>query len=268
MKIDHIYSKLSLANDFIFMKVMQNEHLCKKLLELILDIQIEKLEFIEHQKNIDISLSSHGIRLDIYVKDSKKTIYNVEMQTVNTKELPARSRYYQSVIDINLIEKGQSYKELSKSYIIFICTFDIFGYGRHIYTFENLCLQDPHLHLNDGSTKIFLNPYSDMDDIHSELKNFLTYLSDELITDSFTEDLSEAVNKAKNNEEWRREYMTLYMKEQEARESGREEGRINTLLSLIQKGILSESQAAQELGVSVEDFRLKAEQFNTPENNN
>ncbi len=32
------YEKLTLANDFIFSKVMGNESLCKKLVEIILDM--------------------------------------------------------------------------------------------------------------------------------------------------------------------------------------------------------------------------------------
>ena len=41
------------------------------------------------------------------------------------------------MIDIELLEKGQDYSELKNSIIIFICTFDEFGGGRHLYTFEN-----------------------------------------------------------------------------------------------------------------------------------
>ena len=61
---------------------------------------------------------------------------------------------------------------LNKSYVIFICTEDIFGKGRHIYTFENLCIQDISLHLEDETTKVFLNPYGTMKDVDTELENF------------------------------------------------------------------------------------------------
>lgn len=46
------------------------------------------------------------------------------MQTTKYEELPKRSRYYQDIIDLNLIEKGEAYDILNTSYIIFICTFD------------------------------------------------------------------------------------------------------------------------------------------------
>ena len=48
------------------------------------------------------------------------------MQTTDTKELPKRTRYYQGVIDLQLIDQGQTYNMLKPSYIIFICSFDMF----------------------------------------------------------------------------------------------------------------------------------------------
>ena len=49
--------------------------------------------------------------------------------------------------------------------------------GRHVYTFENLCKEDNSIALNDGTTKIFLNAVSDMDDISKELRAFLDYVA-------------------------------------------------------------------------------------------
>ena len=48
----------------------------------------------ENQKVIDLLLDSKGIRLDIYLKDEKDTVYNVEMQRGKHKNLPKRLRYY------------------------------------------------------------------------------------------------------------------------------------------------------------------------------
>ena len=95
----------------------------------------------EEQKTINLLLESKGIRLDVYVKDENNTIYNVEMQRGNHKNLPKRLRYYQGSIDLDLISKGENYRTLVKSYIIFICTFDLFKKGRHKYTFESICLK-------------------------------------------------------------------------------------------------------------------------------
>ena len=99
---------------------------------------------------------ARSVRLDVYVNDGKGTVYDIEKQSVDTKELPKRSRYYQSMIDLQLIDKGQLYRELKRSFVIFICLSDVFGYGRHIYTFENICVEDTSIHLDDKAAKIFL----------------------------------------------------------------------------------------------------------------
>ncbi len=96
----------------------------------------------ELQKSINVDMDAQSVRLDVYVKDDRETVCDIEMQVSDTKELPKRSRYYQGMIDLQLVDASQHYKKLNKSYIIFICPFDLYGKGRHIYTFENICKED------------------------------------------------------------------------------------------------------------------------------
>ena len=110
------------------------------------------------------------------------------------------------MIDLQLLDKNQSYKELNKSFVIFICMQDIFGKGRHKYTFENICKEDRELLLKDETTKIFLNADSSMDDVSRELKAFLDYLAGKETDDSYVLELEEAVKNAKKNRDRRHEY--------------------------------------------------------------
>ncbi len=55
-----------------------------------------------------------------------------------------------------MISKGEDYDRLKKSFVIFICTFDPFGKGRHLYTFGNRCNEDVSLVLGDETSKVFL----------------------------------------------------------------------------------------------------------------
>lgn len=121
------FDDLTIVNDFLFCKVMQDEALCKELLEIILGVEIEKIVYNEDQKVFRETIDGKGIRLDVYVKDEKHTIYDLEMQTTDTKELPKRTRYYHSSIDRGHLESGEQYSKLKDSYVIFICTFDLFA---------------------------------------------------------------------------------------------------------------------------------------------
>ena len=118
------YEELDITDPFIFAKVMSEKELCKPLLENILNIKIRDIVYVDYEETIQMTAKSKGIRLDIYVEDDNNTVFNIEMQTTTYKELPKRSRYYQGIIDLNMIEKDESYDILKESYVIFICTFD------------------------------------------------------------------------------------------------------------------------------------------------
>ena len=244
------WEDLGISNDFLFGKVMQNPKLCKELLQRILpDLRIDHIEYPELQKAIKPDADAKSIRLDVYVRDRENVVYNIEMQASDTKELPKRSRYYQSLIDLQLIDKGQTYRKLNRSFVIFICLEDIFGYGRHIYTFENLCKEDPGISLEDETTKIFLSADSTMDDVSKELKAFLDYVGGNVTDDAFVQELEEAVRRAKRNREWRHEYMTLLMRDQINVEKGLEQGFKQGMEKGMEKGIEGTVSILKNLGV-------------------
>lgn len=265
-----MWEKLEISNDFIFGKVMQDPELCRKLLQRILpDLTIDHVEYPEAQKTIRPDVDAKSVRLDLYVIDGKGTVYDIEMQVAGTKELPKRTRYYQSLIDMQMIDKGEPYRKLNPSYVIFICPFDLFGKGRHIYTFENVCREDKEISLEDGTAKIFLNALGDKDDVSAELKAFLDYVAGKRPKDPFVEELDDAVKKARKNREWRREYMTLLMRDQENIEKGVKRGmEIGAAQGIIETGLdcgLSEddilSRLQTKLSLSYESAREYFEKF-------
>jgi predicted transposase/invertase (TIGR01784 family) len=177
------------------------------------------------------------------------------MQVSDTKELLKRSRYYQGMIDLQLVDAGQHYKKLNKSYIIFICSFDLYAKGRHMYTFENVCKEDKSISMGDEAVKIFLNADGTADDVSRELRAFLDYVAGEKPKDSYVEKLEEAVQEAKKNREWRHEYMTLFMRDQENVEKGKEYGE-ERMLALIQKLVADKRFTEIERMKDDKDYRL------------
>ena len=271
--INQKYSELEFSNAFMFSKVMKNRKLCKQLLEVILGVKIRRIVYQEEEKTLDHTVDSKSVRLDVYIEDDENTVYDVEMQTTNPGNLPKRSRYYQAMIDLNLLQKGENYNTLKKSYVIFICKNDIFKKGRHIYTFENICLQDKELHLNDEATKVFLNPVSDMDDVDEELRNFLSYVASGEPVDTFTQELMQEVEIARTNKDWEVEYMGWMADRQDAYneghteglEQGRELGGLEILIGFVQDGLITVEQAAARISMTVEEFERRMESLNKEE---
>ena len=201
--------ELTIVDDFMFGAVMRDPELCKPLLELILGVKIRKIEYPELQKAIDARYGSKAIRLDVYVEDEAGTVYDVEIQPTEKKNLPRRTRYYQGIIDLHILEKGEDYSALRRSFVIFICTYDPFGRGRWVYTFENRCLEDQSVALGDGAVKILLNTRGHVGEISDELRALLRYMDGFAPESSYTKALDSAVSNVRMDTEWRHEYMRL-----------------------------------------------------------
>ena len=201
--MEKAFEELQIKDDFMFSVIMRNPKFCKPFLERILGVKISHIEYPMSQETIDIAADAKSVRLDIYVEDGKETVYNIEMQTTENRNLPKRTRYYQGMIDLNILEKGDNYKDLKRSFVIFVCIFDLFGEGRHIYTFENRCIQNLELDLGDDTTKIILNIKGTMDDVTPEMKRLLDFIDGKEPEDDFTRELDEAVQSVRKNEKWR-----------------------------------------------------------------
>ena len=211
--IDRAWEEATIQNNFIFSKTMEMyPELCKQLIEMILKIKIARIEYPEREKNIEERTDSKGIRLDVYVEDKNfNRSFNLEMQISDIDNIAKRMRYYQGMIDLDKLKHGQRYRDLGESYIIFICPFDKFKKGRHMYTFKNFCAEDKNLSLDDGAFKIFLSTKGTLDDVDEEVKNFLNYVDSGIVEGTFAENLNNAVQSVKISRKARLEYMTLDM---------------------------------------------------------
>lgn len=239
-RITKDYEELTLTDDFMFCKVLENApDLAKELLELLLNIKIRKVE-VQKQKSIDISFDAKSIRFDVYVEDNDDAVYDIEMQTTRPKQLAKRSRYYQSALDANLLDKGADYQKLRKSYIIFICLSDPFAENRCIYTFENICKENKDLLLEDGTQKVFVNTKGNTEEVSEKLRNFLDYLENACVKDWFTQRLDEEVCVARTNEDWRRDYMVISAKYQDTYFEGEEEGQKKNVIRSLRQHCLME----------------------------
>lgn len=222
------WEDLTIRDDYMFKLVMNCRRICKKILEGTLRIKIREIHYLETEKSIVAHYRSKGIRLDVYVQDEKDTVYNIEMQIrrLEGDALFKRTRYYQSMMDTDLLAAGADYDELNQTMIIFICAFDPFGEGRYIYTFENLCVENTKLKLQDGATKIFLNTKGVHGELDDPMKAFLQYV-DGIVTDNeLVQEIEEEIRKVKLEEGERVNYMTFAMKMLEERKEGRREGRL------------------------------------------
>lgn len=217
------YGKITIKNDFMFSSVMSNSRRCKKALSILLNKKVIKIKYVEEQKSIELKHDSKSVRLDIYVED-EETIYNVEMQLCDKRNLLKRARYYSELIDLNTTKKGVKYNELKNLYVIFICDFDYFKKGLPQYTSKIICEECETVSMENGVKLIVFNilEYSKIQ--RDDLKFLLEYIGTGIAMDNFTKLLEKDVEKLRDNVEWRREYMNFYLKQQDLLDDTKEAG--------------------------------------------
>ena len=73
------FDDLTIADDFMFCKIMQDESICKQFLEMILSDKIGKFVYLSPQNSVTTGIEAKSVRLDILVKDEAGKSYDIEM---------------------------------------------------------------------------------------------------------------------------------------------------------------------------------------------
>ena len=267
---------LTFTDDFMFGEIMKNEEICKGVIERLLHIKIEKLELITLQETIAPYYETRGVRFDVYVKDSDK-VYDIEVQNKKFTEIEKRTRYYQSMIDIDMLAKGANFKELKESYVIFICKTDPFDLGEPCYKVKSIFENHPEKEFDDKTHKVFYNASAYKKETDPEIFAFLQYVRTNVPEDDFTAGIFENVEKAKENEQFRSEYMRcnihdfdkleegkeigIAIGEARGEERGRSEAKLEAARNMLLKNVGTIEQIAEITGLSLETVKQLAQEL-------
>ena len=225
----NMYEKLTIRNKFMFGKVTQNPVIAQKMADLLTPVEIGAVTETEREKFLQHRSSSKYVKLDMYLEDENGRVVDTEMQNKSNnkmvqEELPLRIRFYQGMIDQEILSTGTDYIFLKETYIIFICTYDPFGKGKYVYHFHMTCDEDESIQLHDKMNWIFYTTTADLSEVPEGIKKFLSYVENEYAGDEFTRLIDKEVKNARLNEEWRSEYLKTYVNDMDMRREGYLEG--------------------------------------------
>ena len=241
--------ELTFTDDFMFTTIMKDKEICKELLERLLKIKVSNINYPVAQKSLAPFFETKGVRLDVYVDDGKR-VFDIEIQTYIPEALGKRMRYYQSILDMDSLQKGSVYTELKETYILFICTNDPFGRDLPVYTFKNRCIEDEQVSNDDKSTKVIYNATSYAKEKDSQIRAFLQYLCNRSSTDDFTNKIDQRVEHFKLSERFKGDYMFVKLHEWEMKEKAKKEGYEEGFESGREKGIQVGIQQGIQKGIS------------------
>ena len=140
--------------------------------------------------------------------------------------LASRLEDYHAMLALDQVQRGDSYAALKDTFVIFVCGFDLFGLGRRVYYFENICRDVRDLPLGDGARTIFLAadaPGSADDDVR--LGELLDYVATGEVTGDLSARIHAEVASVLDSEKWRAEYMYLEVRDHLNYSSGLAAGR-------------------------------------------
>lgn len=187
-----------------------------------------------------------------------------KQKTLKDLNLPKRSRFYQALINSNLLKPGEvGFQRLNPVYIILICPFDLFGHGLYRYTFHMQCKEVPGLSLQDGAVRIFLNTRGQhTEGVSEELIELLRYMehTTEEVSASCTSErihnIQKRIHAIKSSEKIGVKYMQAWeekiLEQEKAREEGRQEGLTQKLKELVEKKV-QKGYAAEEIAEMLEE---------------
>ena len=250
------WEAVTLANNYMFNTVMTaNPDLCRRFIEHLLHIRIDRIEQPQSEFSIAADAESRGVRFDVYVTDNgARRVFDLEMQVTNRRNLPERARYYQGIIDESSLKPSENYTELRTSYILFLCLFDPFGRGLPVYTFQNRCDELPSLLLHDRTYKVFYNTKAYTALQQGEERAIFQLLLDGTARSAFTSELREKMEYARKNAQYRQAYMTLARLRREEREEGERKKALEAAHNFLQLGIAAEV-VAKGTGLPLEEVR-------------
>ena len=260
------FNELTFSDDWMFQKVMQNPQICAELVERLLHINVDHVEYPELEKAIAPYYTSKGVRLDVYLKDSNKVI-DIECQANLKPALGKRTRYYQSMIDIDNLMKGEEYENLKESYILFICKNDPFKdekenhFGLPCYTFRNICAENSTVNLDDKTIKVIYNASAYEKEEDPLIKDFLHFIyTGEPGKDDLSNRLSRLVENCKENENLRSDYLAVNLHDydiryealKEGEEIGAQKKAVEAAIISIKEFHASPEDAAQKMGAPLD----------------
>ena len=220
-------------------------------IELVLQIVLEKpdLKVLDVRTQVFVeNLLNRSVRLDILATDSTGAKLNVEVQRSDKGAGRKRARYNSSMMDANLLKKGEDFDKLPETWVIFITENDVMGKGLPLYPVER-CFLGTGERFEDGSHILYVNGAYRGDTPIGKLMHDFSCTD---AADMYYGTLADRVRFFKESKEGI-EIMCRAM--EDMRNQTLKEGMINVAKKMLEDGTITLEKIAEFVGLSVDEVR-------------
>ena len=227
-------------------------------IELVLQIILGKpdLKVLDVRTQVFVeNLLNRSVRLDILATDSIGAKLNVEVQRSDKGAGRKRARYNSSMMDANLLKKGDDFDKLPETWVIFITENDVMGKGLPLYPIER-CFLGTGERFEDGSHILYVNGAYRGDTPIGKLMHDFSCID---AADMYYRTLADRVRFFKESKEGI-EIMCRAM--EDMRNQTLKEGAINSARRMLADGILTLEKIAEYAGLPLDEVKkLNAERI-------
>ena len=224
-------------------------------IELVLQIVLEKqdLKVIDVRTQVFVeNLLNRSVRLDVLATDCAGRKFNIEIQRADKGAGRKRARYNSSMMDANLLEKGENFDALPETFVVFITENDVIGKGKPLYQIER-CFLDTGERFEDGSHILYVNgAYRDDTPIGKLMHDF----SCTNPSDMYYGVLADRVRFFKESKEG---IAVMCKVMEDMRNQTLKEGMTEVALRMLTDGTLSLEKIAEYSGLSIEEVKKLSE---------
>ena len=245
-KIKHF----TIMNDIFMRNVLKEISCTEYILQVIMnrtDLKVIDQTLQKDYKN----LQGRSAILDCVAKDAENNFFNVEIQGENDGASPKRARYHSGLLDMNLLNPGDSFDSLPETYVIFITKNDVLGYNLPISHIQRRIKETEDI-FQDGQYILYVNSKKQDD---TELGRLMHDLHCEEADKMYSNVLSARIQQLKETEEG---VKTMCQELEEIYNEGEQSGFLRGEQSGVQKGELKKARettlALLEMGMSVEQI--------------
>ena len=145
-----------LLDDDFMTKCFEGDTACIQLvLRIILEIPDLEVTDVRTQVFVE-NLLNRSVRLDVLATDSAGRKINVEIQREDKGAGRRRARYNSSMMDANILPKGDDFDSLPETYVVFITERDVLGRGKALYHIDRY-ISDTGEPFGDGAHILYVN---------------------------------------------------------------------------------------------------------------
>ncbi len=147
--------KLNLMSDTFASVALEDIGACQYVVRTVLGEDDIEITEVKGQYRL-LNLTAKDAILDAFAVDSKGRRMNIEIQRRDTVDHARRTRYYSSMIDKSVLDKGIEHQNLPDVYVIYISEADLWKVGETVYP-VNKTIGKVAKPYDDGNHVIFVN---------------------------------------------------------------------------------------------------------------